>query len=324
MKFNLGKSSILLLAVILFAACKKEYETIEELDEQNIQAYRAQNPGFTEKDTLGSHFYYKITTPGSGGNLQYTEVVPLIFTVKSLDGQYASVDTFAASNRYGAAGGYSYYGGSVPADYLGYFGKEKGYPEALKIAVKEYLKKRNGEIKVIVPSKQAYGRNGIGTIPGNASLEYTIKVIDETKIDAYNDQSIKKYMTANNLTGFSTVQDVANGPILYYKVENAGSGSDIAVDSTISVEYTGKLFNGSIFDQAKEGSPATFVLKDVIPGWQKGIIKIKEGGTIRLLIPSSLAYGISGSRDAYGAITIPTASCLDFTVKVTNVAITTE
>jgi len=320
--------------MLAFAACKKEYESIEALDNKNIQQYLSSHSEFQKKDTLGYTFYYSVSKQGTGDDLQYNEVVPLIFTIKSLDGQYVSADTFAVGNRYGAGAGYSYYGGAIDPDLLGYFGREKGYPEVLKYAVREYLKKRNGEIKVIVPSRLAYGINGYGSIPGNASLEYTIKVLNEKKIHEYDDQSISKYLLANGLTGFSTLPVKVGNPDksnpdsviakLYYKIENAGTGSSIKTDSTISVEYTGKFLNGNVFDQAKEGSPATFVLKDVIRGWQNGIPLIKEGGSIRLIIPSLLGYGLSGSRDAYGVATIPTASCLDFMVKVTNVSVTSE
>jgi FKBP-type peptidyl-prolyl cis-trans isomerase len=46
---------------------------------------------------------------------------------------------------------------------------------------------------------------------------------------------------------------------------------------------------------------------------------IKEGGSLRILIPSRLAYGIYGTRDDTGRIIFPPASCLDFDVQVTNV-----
>ena len=329
MKLNLNTGSILVISALLLCfGCKKEYETIEELDEKNIEEYiRANN---LQIETSGG-VRYQIIKQGTGADLKYKEVVPVIFTVKSLDGQYVSADTFSTGNRYGAFGANTYYAGVVASDFLGYFGSEKRYPAALKTAVVEILKKRGGEIRVIVPSREAYGRNGLGTIPGNASLDYSIKVLNENDIVAYDDQSINKYMQANGLTGFSSRKINVRNPdrasttdsveaTLYYKINDAGSGSPITTDSTITAEYTGKFFNGQVFDQATSSNPASFLLSNVIPGWQKSIPMIKGGGSIRLLIPSTLAYGFAGSRNDYGAVTIPTASCLDFEVKVTDVA----
>ena len=316
MKSKLYNLPLFFIAALLFtASCKKEYESIEEIDTRNIENYLGNDASFKKLDSLGTR--YKVIKPGSGADLKYSEIIPLVFTVRSLDGSYVAADTFAVSNRYGAYGlGYT------SNEYLGYFGTEKGYPSVLKTAVVEILKKRGGEIRVIVPSKLAYGRNGYGQIPGNASLDYDIRVINEKEIDSYDDIAIKKYMAANNLSGFDTVK--SDKSILYYKIIEAGTGSSISVDSTVTTQYTGKLFNGTVFDQTTDSNTATFVLSSVIPGWQKGIPKIKEGGTIRLLVPSSLAYGLGGSRAYTGLVSIPPASCLDFQVKVTDVTVTAE
>ncbi len=317
MKLRLYKLSIALLsgAFFLTTACKKEYASIEEVDQRNIDAYIQQNNLSGKlKDTLG--FYYQVITPGNGDLLKYDSIVPVIFTVRSLDGRYSSVDTFAASNRYGTAGVGTYYAGAVASDYLGYFGAEKGFPNVLKKGVKEILKRSGGEIRMIVPSRLAYGVSGYKDIPGNACLDYSIKVINGSKINEYDQLSIQKHISANSLSGFQKTSDG-----IWYKILNQGSGSSITVDSTVTVKYTGKLFNGEVFDQTPGDNTSQFVLSGLIPGWQKGIPLVKEGGKIRLLIPSTLAYGFRGSREqSYGTVTIPTASCLDFEIEVTDVA----
>jgi FKBP-type peptidyl-prolyl cis-trans isomerase FkpA len=54
-------------------------------------------------------------------------------------------------------------------------------------------------------------------------------------------------------------------------------------------------------------------LGTLIEGWKEGLPYIKKGGSIRLIIPSQLAYGVQGSG------TIPPFSCLDFDIKVKDV-----
>lgn len=289
------------LVAVALVACDKDYPSIVELDGQSIQDYMAKNnlnmTKYTFNDT--SEFFYQVVTPGSGPDLKYSDQTPVLWTVRSLDGRYVSTDTFAVSQRYGASG-----------QFLGYLEPKRGYPEPLRIGVVELLKKRGGKIRLIIPSRFAYGRNGRGDIPGNASLDYTLSVLDTNDIASYDEMSIQKFMQANNLTGFTRT---ANG--MYYKVNEPGTGSPITVDSTVTAEYTGRLLNGSIFDKSQNVS---FTLTNVIKGWQQGVPLIKQGGSIRLIIPSKLAYGFAGSGTS-GFISIPTASCLDFDVKVTDV-----
>ncbi|MGB4397867.1 MAG: FKBP-type peptidyl-prolyl cis-trans isomerase [Daejeonella sp.] len=277
-----------LFLMSIIVACEKEYDTIEVIDDRNIAAYiQANKLNMVEYQNSG--IYYEVINPGTGEDVQYSDQLPLIFTIKSLDGQYSALDTFNVSNRY--------------YNFLGYFN-----PEGVRIGIKEVLKKKSGTIRMIIPSRSAFGRNGVGTIPGNASLDLTVKVLDKSKLPAYEDFTIQKYMAANSLTGFTKT---ASG--LYYKIDAPGTGSPIALDSTIKAEYEGKLLNGTVFDKTSPGSPATFLLSTVVKGWQEAIPLIKEGGTIRMILPSPLAYGLEGNTG------IPAFSALFFNVKITEV-----
>ena len=74
-----------------------------------------------------------------------------------------------------------------------------------------------------------------------------------------------------------------------------GSGAAPEKGKSVSVHYHGWLASdGSQFDSsAKRGKPLTFPVGVgmVIPGWDEGILAIKEGGKARLRIPGNLAYG---------------------------------
>jgi FKBP-type peptidyl-prolyl cis-trans isomerase len=278
------------LLLTLFAACEKEYESIETIDDKNVAAYiQANKLNMTEYQDTG--IYFEVLKAGSGADVEYSDQVGLIFTQRSLDGQFISIDTFSSRNR--------------DYNYLGYI-----FPEAVRIGVKEVLKKRSGTIRLIVPSRSAYGRNGYGDIPGNASLDITVTVLDKNKIGDYEDFGIKSYMTANGLTGFTKT---SSG--IYYKIADPGTGSPITADSTISVEYTGKFLNGVVFDKAVAGSPYSLRLDGFIDAWKEVVPRIKQGGSLQLITPSSSAYGIQGARDRG----MPPFTSLDFTLKVTDV-----
>lgn len=71
--------------------------------------------------------------------------------------------------------------------------------------------------------------------------------------------------------------------------------------STVTVHYTGKLTNGSVFDSSvQRGQPATFSLQQVVPGWQEGIPLMQEGARFQFTIPPHLGYGEAGSPPKIG------------------------
>jgi FKBP-type peptidyl-prolyl cis-trans isomerase FkpA len=277
------------LVLTILISCQKEYETIDVIDDRSVQEYILQNK-INAQEYQGTGIYYQVVTAGTGPEVQYSDRVPALITMRTLDGKYVSSDTFSVANRY--------------YNFLGYYN-----PEAIRLGVKEVLKKSNGTIRMIIPSRLAFGRNGSGSIPGNASMDITVKVLDFSKLVEYEDFTIRKYLESNSLTGFTKT---STG--LYYKIGQPGTGSPITTDSTIVANYTGKLLNGTVFDRAVAGSEATFTLNSLVKGWRQGVPLIKQGGSIRLIVPSTLGYGLDGSSPA-----IPAFSALDFDITVTDV-----
>lgn len=59
----------------------------------------------------------------------------------------------------------------------------------------------------------------------------------------------------------------------------------------VRVHYTGWTTNGKMFDSSvKRGQPATFGVKQVIPGWTEGLQLMVVGEKRRMWIPEDLAY----------------------------------
>jgi len=95
-----------------------------------------------------------------------------------------------------------------------------------------------------------------------------------------------------------------------------GTGATAEAGDTITVDYVGALTDGTVFDASKNhGQPFTFTLGvgQVIPGWDQGLVGMKEGGQRVLVIPASMAYG----AQAVGAI--PANSTLIFEVTLDKV-----
>lgn len=88
---------------------------------------------------------------------------------------------------------------------------------------------------------------------------------------------------------------------LQYEVLEEGTGISPEPGDQVTVHYTGKLIDGTVFDSSVErGEPATFGVTQVIPGWVEALQLMKEGAKWRLFIPSNLAYGPNGAGGVIG------------------------
>lgn len=84
-----------------------------------------------------------------------------------------------------------------------------------------------------------------------------------------------------------------------------GSGAEARPGMTVSVHYTGWLYDpaapdkkGKKFDSSKDGNrPFEFPLGagQVIEGWDRGVAGMKVGGSRMLTIPPALGYGAAGA-----------------------------
>jgi peptidylprolyl isomerase len=84
-----------------------------------------------------------------------------------------------------------------------------------------------------------------------------------------------------------------------------GDGKAASAGDTLSVQYVGTAWStGREFDSSwtKGKQPLEFQLGvgGVIPGWDKGLIGMEEGGRRELVIPPELGYGAAGNPPAIG------------------------
>jgi FKBP-type peptidyl-prolyl cis-trans isomerase FklB len=87
---------------------------------------------------------------------------------------------------------------------------------------------------------------------------------------------------------------------LQYKIITSGKGAKPTKDDEVTVEYTGKLIDGTVFDSTeKAGKPASFKVTQVIPGWTEALQLMPVGSTWEVYVPANLAYG---SRNVGGLI----------------------
>ena len=77
---------------------------------------------------------------------------------------------------------------------------------------------------------------------------------------------------------------------------SVGDGRTVRAGDTVSLNYIGVIKNGAQFNSTySTGIPYSFKVgkREVIEGWDRGIVGMREGGKRILVIPSAMAYGQS-------------------------------
>ena len=117
--------------------------------------------------------------------------------------------------------------------------------------------------------------------------------------------TLAQYIADNNITAKPTKSG------LYVIVNKKGDGPKVAAGKKVSVNYTGRLLDGTLFDTSREADakeadkvqpgrtyePLTYVVGEqpMIKGWDEGIMGQTAGSDITLIMPSELAYGGRGA-----------------------------
>ncbi|MDB5135451.1 MAG: hypothetical protein JWP37_2054 [Mucilaginibacter sp.] len=292
--------TLLILTTIAFVSCRKtgSEPDIKAYDQQQILSYiSSQHITGMLRDTSGGDttgIYYKIITPGTGKTLDYTDSVAFVYTIHSLDGKYVATDTVL--NHYD--------------DFLGHVS-----PNGLMLGIRNILKKKGGQIRMIIPSRLAYGTAGAGSgsktvtngrIAGNESLDYYVNLISDQHV--YDNLVIKNYIAANSLSGYT---ETASG--VWYKIKTPGTGtSPITDNTTITAYYTLQLMNNTVVQDFSTSSNS-FNIVDLTPGVSEALKLTTNGGSISMLIPSGLAYGPAAQTG------IPANACLRFEFTILTV-----
>ena len=85
---------------------------------------------------------------------------------------------------------------------------------------------------------------------------------------------------------------------LRYKILNKGNGDSPKKGDKVKVHYKGMLTDETVFDSSyKRNQPIEFNvgIGQVIPGWDEGIMLLKNGEKAKFVIPSNLGYGEAGA-----------------------------
>ena len=121
----------------------------------------------------------------------------------------------------------------------------------------------------------------------------------------------KKYLEAK--AAEDGVESTESG--ILYRVLTPGEGDKPTAADQVTVHYTGRLTDGKVFDSSVErGSPATFPLQGVIPGWTEVLQLMPVGSKWDVWLPAALGYGERGAGED-----IPSNAVLNFEIELISI-----
>ncbi len=145
--------------------------------------------------------------------------------------------------------------------------------------------------------------NGRASALSDAEVQAAVKAFSEQrtkKASELGNQNIKEgeaFLAANKKK--SEVKTLPSG--LQYTILKPGEGKSPSINDTVVAHYRGTLLNGKEFDSSySRKEPATFPLGNVIKGWQEALPLLREGGKMKIYVPSNLAYGPRGAGGLIG------------------------
>ena len=113
------------------------------------------------------------------------------------------------------------------------------------------------------------------------------------------------------------VQRLPSGVL--YTISEEGEGAKPSLQSRVAIEYTGRLADGTVFDESPEGETVEFPVGNVVPGFRDAILDMRPGETRTVYLSPDLAYGQTGAPGPGGQGGIPPNAALEFDITLREV-----
>jgi len=325
-----------LLAVLLAGGCAVGESDSGNADElRYLDVWAAENYGVTAPSGMG--IYILEDEPGTGPAYNGEDFIYVTYTIKSLDGTISSSTDEQTNKQLGTYSKSAYYGPTVW--YAG--------GTSLSVGVEDMIKdmKIGGTRTALIPSwllgTTRYKKSSkyFSTTTGSSPAIYTISIKD-----AFDDTT---EWELDSLDRILSPMDTVSYGFYYIKTGQPTSTEEFASDTTVYINYIGKLLNGKVFDTnvadtakfygiysssrsygpvaVKWGSEVTdlemgtlsssgsYSYSTPIEGFQRTLWQMHPGEKGVGFFYSGLGYGYSGSGSS-----IPPYSPLVFQIEMTE------
>lgn len=327
------------LAVTLACACAKTPSAgLNDDAKRYFDAWISQTHPNAVRTPLGA--YVISETAGTGESAGSHPFIRVNLSSYSLKGDLSQTTLESVARRNGSYSKTSYYGPMIA-----YRGEEL---ETLGAGIEEAIStmKIGGRKTVAVPgwlseaerfdNEEEYVKNCSGT-----DIVYELELVDAfDDVDAWERDSLVRFMAANYP---DAVEDEEYEGFFYVKGTEGPGDKEIKTDSTVYINYTGRLLNGQVFDTtvadtakvwnlysssktygrqkvkwySADGDFTGITLGDdettVITGFALGLSKMHQYEAGKCFFVSKYGYSASGSGSS-----IPSYSPLCFELEMTE------
>ena len=148
------------------------------------------------------------------------------------------------------------------------------------------MMKEGGEAQMVLPPELAFGEEGFGMIPANSEIILDVELL------TVEDPPQPAEVAESDLT------ETESG-LKYFDIVE-GDGATPEIGGTVSTDYVMWVQedDAARYVLSSEGQgPISFVvgaLDVVFPGWDEGVMTMKEGGKRLLIVPPELGLGAEG------------------------------
>ena len=159
-------------------------------------------------------------------------------------------------------------------------------------------------------------RNGAEANAFRADQENFDRLLRQANAETEGRLQAQRQADINRINAaYPNTQQTASG--IRFIIQREGTGGRPARGRTVSVNYTGRLLDGTVFDDSiLRGQPIEFQvgLGRVIPGWDEIVQDMRVGEKRLVILPPELAYG----NQAVGGV-IPANSFLVFEMELMSI-----
>ncbi|MCQ2185293.1 MAG: FKBP-type peptidyl-prolyl cis-trans isomerase [Bacteroidales bacterium] len=344
------KILVLSLIALGFASCAKVVSESDNLSER--RAYDAWvNAHYPEARRTSKGIYVLEEIPGSGEELKDSVYIYYNHVIRNLyDNSITSYNTADIAKQMNAYDKYGYYGETID-----YYLPSKNPSFTELVASTDTLLSRmkvGGKRTLIIPgwitnSTKIYKTEGeyLAQVKSGKPIIFTIELVKQTKdIYAVQREAVEKYMAERGMPLNDTIPGMKGYYFFRDKMREMERGVitqdsvKFKADTTIYIEYIGRLLNGTVFDTnirdtaikwglgTRESSykPATIVFKadssqttfngsTVIPGFYNTLWKMHPFQSAQGIFTSEHGYGASGTGKR-----IPAYSPLVFQIDIVD------
>jgi FKBP-type peptidyl-prolyl cis-trans isomerase len=161
------------------------------------------------------------------------------------------------------------------------------------MSIGESLKNQQLEhinVNLMMQAIQAVFTNETTALTADEANIFIQQYLDEKKNAAFSENKAQGEAFLIENSKKDGVQQTFSG--LQFEILTDGEGTKPGPNDTVTVHYHGTLIDGTVFDSSVlRGTPATFGVHQVIPGWTEALQLMSLGSKFRLYIPQELCYG---------------------------------